>query len=234
MYMIQAQNITKTYAIGAVSQAVLRGIDLNFGKGEFVAILGRSGAGKSTLLYQLAALDHPTSGQVLIDGVNPSSLNEEELSNLRLYTMGFVFQDYALVRDLNAIENVMTPLLMRGGEWSESIKLSEETLDLVGLSNKTTHMPTQLSGGEQQRVSIARAIAGKPKILFADEPTANLDSRAGSQVIELLSKLHRMNGQTIIMVTHEEEYVANCDRIIRLEDGKVVSDEYRDKKIYSL
>lgn len=223
MYIIEAKALKKTYRVGETSQEVLRGVNLQISEGEFIAIVGRSGAGKSTLLYQLSALDVPTSGDVLVAGQSIGELTEAEIVEFRLYTLGYIFQDYALIPDLSAIENIITPLLMRGLTWDEAYEKGIKALTAVSLIDKAKNLPSQLSGGEQQRVSIARAIAGEPKILFADEPTANLDSVSGQVIIELLSHLHSQ-GQTIVMVTHETEYSHYCDRVIMLSDGLVVSD----------
>lgn len=203
---------------------VLRGIDIAIEEGEFVAIMGKSGAGKSTLLYQLSVLDHPTEGVVIIDGTNVAELSEREQTSFRLRTLGYVFQDYALVPDLSARENVMIPILMRGVDWTKAREMSDAALVAVGLDCKFENLPAQLSGGEQQRVAIARAVAGNPKILFADEPTANLDSVSGSAIIELLGELNR-GGQTIVMVTHEDEYTQFCNRIIYMEDGVITGEK---------
>lgn len=224
--MIIARNITRTYTTGDIETHVLKGVDVTINTGEFVAIMGKSGAGKSTLLYQLSVLDEPTTGTLSIHDINVLALDEKEKTSFRLNTLGFVFQDYALVPDLTAQENVMIPLLMRGMDWNESKLIAQASLQNVGLSTKFLNLPNQLSGGEQQRVSIARALAGNPKILFADEPTANLDSISGEQVIDLLGDLHK-SGQTIVMVTHEDEYTKYCNRIIRMEDGKIVKEEVR-------
>lgn len=228
MYMniIEAKNIHRTFGKGALASHVLRGIDITVSQGEFIAIMGKSGAGKSTLLYQLSVLDHPSEGTVIIDGVDVRSLSENEQTNFRLKTLGYVFQDYALVPDLSARENVMVPLVMGGTAWSEAKKIADGALDSVGLPGKYLNLPAQLSGGEQQRVAIARAIAGNPKILFADEPTANLDSVSGEAIITLLSELNK-KGQTIVMVTHEEEYTEYCNRIVSMEDGVITDDRCR-------
>lgn len=222
--IIYAHDIHRSFGEGDLTTHVLRGIDIEVRHCEFVAIMGKSGAGKSTLMYQLSVLDRPTSGTLTIDGVDVLALSESEQTRFRLNTLGYVFQDYALVPDLSARENVMVPLLMRGMSWDEARLNSDGAIDAVGLSGKYQNLPAQLSGGEQQRIAIARAIAGKPKIIFADEPTANLDSISGQSIVKLLGELHT-SGQTIVMVTHEEEYAQNCDRIIYMEDGRIVREE---------
>lgn len=219
--IIEAKNIHRSFGSGNLITNVLKGIDLNVREGEFLAIMGKSGAGKSTLLYQLSVLDEPTEGSIKISGIDVIGLNESEATEFRLNTLGYVFQDYALVPDLSARENVMMPLLMRGMKWDGAVALADTSLNSVGLHGKYLNLPAELSGGEQQRVAIARAIAGKPKILFADEPTANLDSISGGHIIDLLGELHK-DGQTIVMVTHEDEYTRDVDRIIYMEDGKIV------------
>ncbi len=224
MEIIKAHNLHRRFGEGNLVVHVLKGIDLTIESGEFVAIMGKSGAGKSTLMYQLSVLDHPSEGILEVDGVCISNLNEQERTEFRLKTLGYVFQDYALVPDLSSRENIMVPLLMRGLTWDEARRVADKAIDDVGLAGKYENLPSQLSGGEQQRVSIARAIAGKPKIIFADEPTANLDSISGGAIIDLLAELHKA-GQTIVMVTHEDEYAKYCDRIITMEDGKVTGEE---------
>ena len=224
--IIEATNIQRSFGTGDLVTHVLKGIDVSVAEGEFVAIMGKSGAGKSTLMYQLSVLDEPNTGSITINGTDVLALNEREQTAFRLNTLGYVFQDYALVPDLSARENVMMPLLMRGQSWDLASSIADESLNAVGLECKYTNLPSQLSGGEQQRVAIARAIAGKPKILFADEPTANLDSVSGTQVIDLLGDLHR-GGQTLVMVTHEEEYTKDVERIIYIEDGLITREDKR-------
>lgn len=231
--MITATGITKSFGTGNLRTHVLRGIDVTIAAGEFVAIMGKSGAGKSTLMYQLSVLDTPSSGSITINNTLIDALSENERTTFRLETLGYVFQDYALVPDLSAEENVMLPLLMRGNAWRTAHTTARSAIDTVGLVEKYKNMPSELSGGEQQRIAIARAIAGTPKILFADEPTANLDSVSGAQIIALLTELHH-NGQTIVMVTHEAEYAENCDRIIYMEDGVVTNVTYPHHDIANL
>jgi putative ABC transport system ATP-binding protein len=225
MDIITAKNITRTFGTGHLTQTVLKDVSVNVKEGEFLAIMGKSGAGKSTLMYQLSVLDEPTSGEIFIDGINVVSLDEEAATTFRLNTLGYVFQDYALVPDLSAEENVMLPLLMRGNTWVTARELAKKAIDDVGLAGKYPNLPAQLSGGEQQRVAIARALAGKPKILFADEPTANLDSISGQAIIELITSLNQDYGQTVVMVTHEREYAESANRIIQMEDGQIVGEE---------
>lgn len=222
--MIRITDIKKTFVTKHVETAVLKGIDLFIPKGQFAAIMGKSGAGKSTLMYQMSLLDHPTSGTVQIDGIDATALMHEDRTNLRLNKLGYIFQDYALVPELTAVENVMVPLLMQGLAESNALRVAREALAKIGLAHRERNLPSQLSGGEQQRVSIARAIAHNPKILFADEPTANLDNASSKIVMDIFSALHK-EGQTIVMVTHEPEYTEYCDRVIYLDDGNIVRDE---------
>ncbi len=220
--MIIVQGLKKSYHTGGVDFPVLRGIDFHVEKGEFVAITGRSGSGKSTLLYQLGLLDYPNSGSIIIDGLETSTLSSSQRTQLRLIELGYVFQDYALLPSLTALENVLVPLLMLGLSDKEAKKKAVHALHRVGLEHRLTNLPSQLSGGEQQRVSIARAIAFEPKVLFADEPTANLDSETSQLVLDTFLELNR-DGQTIIMVTHEKEYAQLADRIFTLSDGVISS-----------
>lgn len=220
--MIEIKNLFKTYKKGTVETHVLKGISLDIKKGEFVAIMGKSGAGKSTLLYQMSLLDHPSRGSIVIEGKNTETLSKEERTQFRLGELGYVFQDYALLPELTARENVMLPMLMQGLSKTVAMERADRSLESVGLGHRPGNLPSQLSGGEQQRVGVARAIAHAPKILFADEPTANLDNEASKVVMDIFAKLHK-GGQTIIMVTHEEEYGHLADRIVRLDDGKIVS-----------
>ena len=226
MSLITATNIERTFTTGKLIERILKGIDLSVAPGEFLAIMGKSGAGKSTLMYQLSVLDEPTAGSIIIDGTDVTTLSETARTNFRLNTLGYVFQDYALVPDLSAEENVMLPILMRGEYWSTARELARKAIDDVGLAGKYRNLPAELSGGEQQRVAIARAIGGKPRILFADEPTANLDSVSGRQIIDLIKCLNREYGQTIVMVTHEREYANDCHRIVHMEDGRIVHEEH--------
>jgi putative ABC transport system ATP-binding protein len=223
MAILEARHLIKTFTSGPVVTPVLKGIDLAFERGEFVAIMGRTGAGKSTLMYQLSLLDDPTSGEILIDGKEAHALSEREKMLMRLFKFGYVFQDYALMPELTAIENVALPLLMERVGLAEATHNAETALSKVGLAHGLGNLPSELSGGEQQRVSIARAIAERPEILFADEPTANLDRESAAAVMDIFKELHAA-GQTILMVTHEEEYGRIAERMIVIDDGRVISD----------
>ena len=226
--IITARNIHRHFGEGNLRTNVLKGIDVDVAHGEFLGIMGKSGAGKSTLMYQLSVLDTPNEGTLTIDGTDVTKLNEQKQTSFRLTTLGYVFQNYALVPELNARENIMLPLLMRGMNWHTAQSIADESLISVGLDTKFTNLPAELSGGEQQRVAVARAVAGKPKIIFADEPTANLDSVSGKQIIDLLTDLHRNSNQTIVMVTHEPEYAVNCNRVVHMEDGQIISIEQKN------
>ena len=225
MYMkpiIEVTNIKKSFTDGDSTVEVLKGITLSVNEGEFVAIMGRSGAGKSTLLYQLSLLDVPTEGSISLVSKVMDSLSTSEKTKFRLSELGYVFQDYSLLPELTAIENIMIPLLMQGISKKVAMKRASLALESVNLSHRGGNLPSELSGGEQQRVSIARAITHKPKIVFADEPTANLDSFSSNLVMDIFKKLNKEDGITVVMVTHEEEYGKAADRIIRLSDGQVV------------
>lgn len=228
--MIEVRNLTKTFVNGDVVTPVLKGIDFTARPGQFVAIMGRSGAGKSTFMYQMSLLDEPTSGQILIDGKEVHTMTEAQKAQFRLVKFGYVFQDYALLPELTAFENVLLPLMMMDYEEGHTREVAQTALERVGLGKRLHNLPSQLSGGEQQRVSIARAIADKPAILFADEPTANLDRESSDRVMGLFEELHD-EGQTIIMVTHEEEYALLSDTLVRLDDGKIVATEHHSERV---
>ena len=220
--MIEVQNLVKTFKDGPIETRVLKGIDFTAQDGEFVAVMGRSGAGKSTLLYQISLLDEPTSGEIRINGKEAHLMSEHEKMLFRLTEFGYVFQDYALLPELTALENVALPILMQGAARSAAEAKAADTLTRVGLSTRLDNLPSQLSGGEQQRVSVSRAIAHTPDVLFADEPTANLDRESSARVMDIFRELHTA-GQTIIMVTHEDEYAREADRVVTLDDGRIIS-----------
>ncbi|HBG0439953.1 TPA: ABC transporter ATP-binding protein [Clostridioides difficile] len=219
---VEAKNIIKEYKIGNTTTRVLKEVSLQVMKDEFVSIMGQSGSGKSTLLYILGGLDTPTSGKVYMNGADISHFNDEKMSIIRRRNIGFVFQFYNLIPNLNVEENIMLPLLLDGKNLKDYKNQLDEILDIVGLTDRRKHTPRELSGGQQQRVAIARALIGKPEILFADEPTGNLDSKTGIEIIDLLNKINRDNGQTIIMVTHSPEAAKSSSRTITVSDGLIV------------
>jgi putative ABC transport system ATP-binding protein len=222
--MIDVRNLVKSFKDGPTETRVLKGIDFKIANGEFIAVMGRSGAGKSTFLYQISLLDEPTSGEIHINGKEAHTMSEHEKMLFRLSEFGYVFQDYALLPELTALENVALPLLMQGLSFAAANEKAAAALTRVGLGHRLKNLPSQLSGGEQQRVSISRAIAHAPDVLFADEPTANLDKESSKTVMQIFTELHKA-GQTIIMVTHEEEFSRFAERIVKLDDGQIVSDE---------
>ena len=220
--LIEVINLTKTYRTGSLDFTALKSVNLRVEEGEFIGIVGRSGSGKSTLLYQMSLLDQPTEGEVRYRGCSMARLGQEGCSRFRLGNLGYVFQDYALLPELTSIENVILPLLMSGASRKQAAKRAETALSQVGLASKLANRPSQLSGGEKQRVSIARAIANEPSVIFADEPTANLDTATAETVMRAFKDLHAQ-GQTVIMVTHELEYRSIFDRVVELSDGQIVS-----------
>ncbi len=220
--VIRTQGLTKIFHMGKVAVPALNGIDLSVERGEFVAIMGSSGSGKSTLLNLIGMLDAPTAGKVFIDGCDVSSLQESARAEIRLRRIGFVFQFFNLFPELTALENVMVPLMMAGQDGSACQEKALTLLTTVGLEHRLHHKPSELSGGQQQRATIARALINDPALVLADEPTANLDSKTAAEVLDLLRKLNMERGQTIILVTHEDEWGARADRIIHLRDGRLV------------
>lgn len=217
--IIETKNVTRTFWMGEVEVRALRSVSLKIKRGEFVAIMGSSGSGKSTLLNQLGLLDIPTSGTIIIDSVDTSKMSEKEKGEFRLRNLGYVFQDYALLPELSTIENVYLSLMTQGKSREEYQRSASAMLTAVGLKDRLNQFPSKMSGGQQQRVSIARALAHSPRVLFADEPCANLDSAASRQILELFKKFNKEERQTIVMVTHEDWHVEYVDRIIRLKDG---------------
>jgi putative ABC transport system ATP-binding protein len=220
--MLQARELTKEYQSGTQRLSVLRNVSFTIPDGAFVAIVGPSGSGKTTLLGLLAGLDVPTHGAVILDGNDLSRMSEDQRARLRGEKVGFVFQSFQLIPTLTALENVQVPLELRGE--SGAAARARDLLSRVGLGDRGHHFPNQLSGGEQQRVAIARAFSNSPKLLFADEPTGNLDSDTGAHIVELLETLNRESGTTIVLVTHDLGLAHRAQRIIRLADGNVVSD----------
>lgn len=221
--IIKIENLRRVFKSGEAEIIAVNDLSFSVPEGQFLAITGKSGSGKSTLLYQLGLLDHPTSGSITIAGIPVEKLRSDERTQFRLNFLGYVFQDYAVLPSLTAEENVMLPLLMQGTSFLKAKEMADSALQKVGLAHRKENTPSQLSGGEQQRVSIARAIVHNPKILFADEPTANLDTETSRSILSAFLELNKQ-GQTIIMVTHEEEYARLAHRIINLADGKIIKD----------
>ena len=220
--MIQLKNVTKTVRSGTEDLTILSDVSLEIPDGQFVALTGASGSGKSTLLGLLAGLDSPSSGTIAIDDDEITTMSEDGLAAIRSEKIGFVFQSFHLIPSLTAFENILIPMEIRGSK--DAKERASQLLEDVDLTNRGHHYPTELSGGEQQRVAIARAFANRPKILLADEPTGNLDSKNGQHIFELMTDLHRQNEVTLVLVTHDQALAANAQRQIVLKDGRVVSD----------
>ena len=222
--IIKTENITKTYQTGAQIVSALNGIDLEVEKGEFISVMGPSGSGKTTLMNIIGCLDTPTNGKYFLNKKLVSDLTDDELAVIRNKEIGFVFQSFHLLARNSALDNVMLPLKYAGTDKKDALEMSKNVLEEVGLSDRSTHSPSELSGGQQQRVAIARALVNKPSILFADEPTGNLDSKTGADVMNLFKELNR-NGQTIILITHEDSIARQSNRIITIRDGLIKSDD---------
>ncbi|HWZ58865.1 MAG TPA: ABC transporter ATP-binding protein [Gemmatimonadaceae bacterium] len=223
--MLLARDVTQEYQSGSRRLTVLDAISFEIAAGDFVAVVGPSGSGKTTLLGLLAGLDTPTRGRVILDGADLGALSEDARARLRGEKVGFVFQSFQLIPTLTALENVSVPLELRGD--TDAVLRARDLLGRVGLADRATHLPAQLSGGEQQRVAVARAFANRPRILFADEPTGNLDAVTGARIIELIESLNHESGSTVILVTHDASLAERTDRIIRLADGRVIADTAR-------
>lgn len=223
MSLIEIKDMYKIYNPGENEVRALDGINLTVEHGEFLAIVGQSGSGKSTLMNMLGLLDVPTSGKYLLNGQDVDGLSDDELSEIRNKEIGFIFQGFNLITSLTATENVELPLVYRGMKKDERSKLAVEALNRVGLSHRLDHLPKQMSGGQQQRVAIARAVAARPPIILADEPTGNLDSHSGVEVMKILHELHE-EGRTVILITHDNDIANEAQRVIRIQDGQIVSD----------
>ena len=224
MSIIKTDNLVRHFTVGTQTVEALRGVSLDINKGEFVAIMGPSGSGKSTLMNIIGCLDSPTSGTYYLNNKNVSTLDDDALALIRNHEIGFVFQNFHLLARNTALDNVMLPLKYAGIDKSEQEEIAMEVIKSVDLESRAHHQPSELSGGQQQRVAIARALVNKPSILFADEPTGNLDSKTGDDVMKLFTNLHKQ-GQTIILITHEIEVANQAERIISIKDGKIFEDQ---------
>ena len=220
-HIVETKNLTKTYMSGGRPLEVLKGVDLKVEHGEFMAIMGPSGSGKSTLLNMIGALDRPTSGDVFINGININTLNDNQVADLRNREIGFIFQFFNLIPRMDAQGNIELPMAIAGKSRGERHKRAKELLELVGLSDRADHKPSQLSGGEQQRIAIARALANEPNILLADEITGNLDSRTGEEIMHLLRNLNKEEGKTFMLITHDPAVGQQTDRLISFKDGVI-------------
>lgn len=228
-HLIDVKDVYKIYNPGENEVRALDGVSLTIDRGEFVAIIGQSGSGKSTLMNMLGLLDICTSGSYHLDGIDVSTMSDDELSDIRNKEIGFIFQGFNLIPSLTAQANVELPLVYRGVKKEKRNELSKAALERVGLEKRMNHLPSQMSGGQQQRVAIARAVAAKPPVILADEPTGNLDSRSGKEVMRILHELHE-EGRTVILITHDNGIAAEAQRVIRIQDGKIVED-YRNESI---
>ena len=221
--MIRLSGIVKRYLMGEEELMALAGVDLHIGRNEYVALIGPSGSGKSTLMNLIGCLDTPSEGTYVLNGRDTSTMNDNELAQVRNQEIGFVFQSFHLLPRLTVLENVMQPLVYRGIPRAERVVRAKQALEQVGLGNRLGHRPNQLSGGQRQRVAVARALVGKPSILLADEPTGNLDSRTSAEIMALFDEVHS-SGQTVVVVTHEPDIAAHCRRTLRVSDGRIVED----------
>jgi len=225
-HIIELRDVWKIYKMGDVEVPALRGLSLTVSKGEFISVMGPSGSGKSTAMNMIGCLDVPTKGSIFLNGHNIAHLHESDLAQIRGRTIGFIFQQFNLLPTLTALENVMLPMIFQGTSREKRIKKATDLLTTVGLAERINHKPSELSGGQQQRVAIARALCNDPDVILADEPTGNLDSKTGIEIMELLAGLHEQHGKTVIMVTHDANVATHADRVELLKDGCIVKDGY--------
>lgn len=229
--IIELKEVRKTYCMGDIELNALNHVSLKIEKGEFLAITGASGSGKSTMMNLVGCLDTPTEGSIYLDGTDISSLHESKLAEIRGQKIGFIFQQFNLIPTLTAIENVILPMEFQDNNEAKARERAKKLLELVGLNDRMKHKPTELSGGQSQRVAIARSLANDPEVVLADEPTGNLDSKTGQYIMSLLKNLHEKEGKTIIMVTHDTELVKHARRIVTLKDGNIIDDIYNKKYV---
>ncbi|MEK7562144.1 MAG: ABC transporter ATP-binding protein [Patescibacteria group bacterium] len=229
--LIRLENVWKTYKLGETDLSILKGINLEIQTGSFVTIMGPSGSGKSTLMYLLGLLDTPSKGKIYLEGKNVSGFSDDKLAEIRGKKIGFIFQQFNLLQNLTALENVMLPMIFQGVSEEKRKQKAKELLESVNLGKRTGHKPTEMSGGEQQRIAIARSLVNNPEILIADEPTGNLDSSTGKTVMEILTKLHIEQKKTIVVVTHDPNIAHYSHNIIHIQDGLIVSNHFQDTEV---
>ena len=229
--IIRLENVWKIYQLGKMELPILKGIDLDINRGAFVVILGPSGSGKSTLLNMVGCLDLPTKGKVFLNDRDISKMSEDELAQIRGQKIGFIFQQFNLLQNLDALENIMMPMIFQGKSETERQKRAKSLLTSLGLKERISHRPSELSGGEQQRIAIARALSNNPEIIVADEPTGNLDSTTGKKIMEILIDLHKNEGKTIVVVTHDPIIANYSNQIVHIKDGQLVSNHFAEEKV---
>ena len=229
--LIKLENVWKIYKLGLIDLSVLKNVNLEITTGSFVTIMGPSGSGKSTLMYLLGLLDSPSQGKVFLQGQDTSNFSEDELAEVRGKKIGFIFQQFNLLQNLTALENVMLPMVFQGISEEKRKEKAKQLLESVNLGKRINHKPSEMSGGEQQRIAMARSLVNDPQILIADEPTGNLDSSTGKMVMEILTKLHKEQKKTIIVVTHDPNIAHYSQNIIRIQDGQIVSNHFQDKEV---
>lgn len=229
--LIKLENVWKTYKLGETNLSVLKGVNLEIAPGTFATIMGPSGSGKSTLMYMLGLLDTPSQGKVFLQGQDTTNFSEDKLAEVRGKRIGFIFQQFNLLQNLTALENVMLPMIFQGISEQKRKEKAKILLESVNLANRINHKPSEMSGGEQQRIAIARSLVNDPEILIADEPTGNLDSTTGKAVMEILTKLHREQKKTIIVVTHDPNIAHYSQNIIHIQDGQIVANHFQDKEV---
>jgi putative ABC transport system ATP-binding protein len=229
--VVKLENVWKVYQLGKVELSALKGISLDINRGDFVTVMGASGSGKSTLLNMIGALDSPTKGKVFLKGKDISLLSEDQLSQLRGKTIGFIFQEFNLLPNLNVLENITLPMVFQGVSLSKRIEKAEELAGSVGLKERILHQPAELSGGERQRVAIARAFSNDPELVIADEPTGNLDSVTGKKIMEVLTDFHKEEGKTIVVVTHDPNIASYSEKIVNIKDGQIIVNHQQASRV---